>query len=156
MKVRTRWLLRSLCICWALAGGQAWAADDCSSICVEARIAGDHWVLLTTDRSGQIRAIQKTEIPSSEPLDVWLRATEYLEIPGDKTRGGDSPPPPPPGGTGETHESYSYPGYQNGRAGYFFVSITYTFLNFQLVDVKVNTYFKAMSELPPPDDDQVN
>lgn len=129
------------------------ATKDCLSICVEARIMDGYWVLMTVDSHGEVLQMEKTEARADQPLDQWFTRLQYNPL-DPSTRNVDVPPPPPDG-TGVVSDSDSHSGWNEGKYGTWYITIEWVFQDFELVDIRVSSFFKARPT-PPPGGNQEN
>lgn len=131
---------------------QASIKADCAYICTEARVTSDgYWALITVNSTGEVLDFNQTEVPSDKPLDQWL--IDVAPIDGF-AKTGDTPNPPP-NGTGPVSEGSSHYGWNGDDYGVYFITITYYFVDYELVDIETDVRFKQ-EPVPPPGDDQTN
>jgi hypothetical protein len=138
-----------------LSAQEARIKSDCSPACTEVRRSDGQWALITTDASGNVLDFHQTQIPETEPFDLWFE----LQKGGGQSKTGDAPNPPP-GGTGTVTESGSNYGTgpgPNGQPvfGIWYWSTAFIFADGVLVDVQHTTHFHRLP-IPPPGDGQVN
>ena len=152
--MKSRWLFTAFGL-MAIATSAFGNADRCDPACIEPRVSKEHWIIIASDAKCEVLNVAETLSPASEPLDLWL-SEPPLTMSGDSLRTRDNTPLPPPGGTGPVTDGWSTPGTgPNGQAGYWFITITYYFIDGELVNVETSSYFKARPT-PPPGGNQTN
>lgn len=130
----------------------------CTHACTTVREYKGHWLLSFYDDAGRLIEVAQTDVPVSFPLDEKILAGAFPKAyanDGNKRRSASiqdtngAIPGPPAGGTGTVTETFTGPGVQGGTGGVWVVTITYTYVDFNLVKIQTSTHFEPRVEPPP-------